>query len=445
MKSILKNRWFKFSLSTVIYILLFVVWPGNAWMILGIVLLYDFFISRLFHKYVWTHVEDRCRKDPVFNWIYGWVDAIVWAVVVATLIHLFVFQLYMVPTSSMEATILTGDYLYVSKLSYGPQVPNTPVAMPFVYNTMPFSTTRPSYSECIRWPYHRLKGFGHIERNDVVVFNFPAGDTVLLENQAVTYYDVKREYMRHFGKEEGERLLRSDYTIQARPVDKRENYIKRCVAIPGDSIRIIDDELYVNGVPQDPTPTRQHGFVVRTSGAISDYAFSKLGINEYQGSAPYYFMHLTDDMAEKVRGVKVVDSVEMYVCREHCDDVFPNDPAYQWTQDNFGPIWIPERGKTIDLTPENLPFYRRIIEQYEGHTLQVDGERIIIDSVPSTKYTFAMNYYWMMGDNRHNSADSRFWGFVPEDHIVGKALFIAFSKSQTGEGIRWNRIFSRIR
>ena len=258
MKNFLTNRWFKFSIASIVYILLFVVWTGNLWLLLGLPFIYDYFISRLVYRYIGTKNDALREKYPLYNSIYGWIDAIVWATVVAHLVHLFIFQLYVVPTSSMEKTILIGDYLYVSKLSYGPQVPNTPVAMPFVYNTMPFSSTKKSYSECVKWDYHRLRGRGKVEREDVVVFNFPAGDTVLLENQAATYYDVLREYQEALGKEEGRKQLYRDYTVIARPVDKRENYIKRCVGIPGDTLQVIDTELFVNGEAQPACEERQH-------------------------------------------------------------------------------------------------------------------------------------------------------------------------------------------
>ena len=225
---IFKNRWFKFTIATIIYILLFVVWTGNLWLLLGLPLIFDYFISRLAYRYIGSKNDELRKKYPAYNTIFGWVDAILWATVVATLVHLFIFQLYVVPTSSMEKTILIGDYLYVSKLSYGPQVPNTPVAMPFVFNTMPFSGGKSkSYSECIKWDYHRLSGRGKIEREDVVVFNYPAGDTILIENQAISYYDELRSYQAKYGKEEGRKRLYSDYTVTSHPVDKRENYIKR--------------------------------------------------------------------------------------------------------------------------------------------------------------------------------------------------------------------------
>ncbi len=445
MKKIFTNRWVKFAVAAILYTLLFVVWTGNLWMLLGLPLIYDYFISRLFYTYVGSRNEALCKKSRLYNSIYGWVDAIVWAVVVATLIHLFVFQLYVVPTSSMEKTILVGDYLYVSKTAYGPQVPNTPLSMPFVHNTMPFSTTKKSYSEAIKWGYHRLKGTQRIERNDVVVFNFPAGDTVLLENQKVTYYDVLRQYQTDFGAEEGRRRLNNDYTVVARPVDKRENYIKRCVGIAGDTIRIIGTELYVNGEKQMAIPTRQHIYFVQTSAPLTKYTLEKLGITEYDGRTPYYYMSMNEDTAARLAQIKHVQNVVRYEAKESSTDVFPNDTAYAWTQDNFGPLWVPAKNTTIGITVANLPLYRRIIEQYEGHALAVEGDDIIIDGTKATQYTFAMDYYFMMGDNRHNSADSRFWGFVPEDHIVGKASFIAFSRDGENGGIRWSRIFKKIR
>lgn len=445
MKKIFTNRWVKFAVAAILYTLLFVVWTGNLWMLLGLPLIYDYFISRLFYTYVGSRNEALCKKSRLYNSIYGWVDAIVWAVVVATLIHLFVFQLYVVPTSSMEKTILVGDYLYVSKTAYGPQVPNTPLSMPFVHNTMPFSTTKKSYSEAIKWGYHRLKGTQLIERNDVVVFNFPAGDTVLLENQKVTYYDVLRQYQTDFGAEEGRRRLNNDYTVVARPVDKRENYIKRCVGIAGDTIRIIGTELYVNGEKQMAIPTRQHIYFVQTSAPLTKYTLEKLGITEYDGRTPYYYMSMNEDTAARLAQIKHVQNVVRYEAKESSMDVFPNDTAYAWTQDNFGPLWVPAKNTTIGITVANLPLYRRIIEQYEGHALAVEGDDIIIDGTKATQYTFAMDYYFMMGDNRHNSADSRFWGFVPEDHIVGKASFIAFSRDGENGGIRWSRIFKKIR
>ena len=437
-KEFFKNRWTKFTIASIVYILLFVVWPGNLWLLLGLPLIYDYFISRLIYRYIGTKNDELRQKYPLYNTIYGWIDAIVWATVVAHLVHLFIFQLYVVPTSSMEKTILIGDYLYVSKLSYGPQVPNTPVAMPFVFNSMPFSNgTKKSYSECIKWDYHRLRGCGKVERDDVVVFNFPAGDTVVLERPAESYYDILRADFNGDRKR-----LHDTYTVVSHPVDKRENYIKRCVAIPGDTLQIIDTELFVNSKPQSPCEERQHIYFVKSTSPLSDYAFKNLDITEYNGSVPYYYVATTEKGAEQLRRYKSVESVERYNNTEASLDNFPHNINYAWTQDNFGPLCVPQKGSTIELTTVNLPLYERIIKQYEGHNLRVEGDKIFIDDEEATTYTFDMDYYFMMGDNRHNSADSRFWGFVPEDHIVGKALFIIFSKGE--DGIRWNRLFKKI-
>ena len=438
----LKNRWTKFTIATIIYILLAVVWTGNLWMLLGLPFIFDYFISRYAYRYIGKFNEKLRAKSAIYNWLYGWIDAIVWATVVATLVHLFVFQLYVVPTSSMEKTILIGDYLYVDKLAYGPQVPNTPIAMPFVFNTMPFSDTQKSYSECIKWDYHRLRGFGRVEREDVVVFNFPAGDTVMLENQAECYYDKLRDYKQRYGEKGRERLY-ADYTIVSRPVDKRENYIKRCVAIAGDTLQIVNSQLFVNGEMQPACEERQHVYFIETTAPLSDYMLARLNITEFYGEYPYYYLTTTDSGAAELERYASVTKVVRYNNTTPTLDVYPHDARYAWTQDNYGPLWVPKRGATIEINTENLPLYERIIDQYEGHDLRVEGDKIFIDGVESTTYTFAMDYYFMMGDNRHNSLDSRFWGFVPEDHIVGKAQFIAFSKGDAG--IRWKRLFKAIK
>ena len=446
-KAFFRNKWVGFTLATVLYTLWFVVWTGNLWLLLGIPVIYDLYISRLFYRYVWSHNARLCERSKTYKTVYEWVNAVIFATVVATLVHIFVFQMYVIPTSSMEKSLLIGDYLYVSKVTYGPQMPNTPLSFPFVHHTMPFSQTKKSFSEAIKWPYHRLKGLRPIRRNDVVVFNFPAGDTVLLENQSVTYYDVLRSYEASFGKEEGRRRLNAEYTVISRPVDKRENYIKRCIALPGDSLEIRNGEAWINGKPQEPVPGLQYQYVVQTAAPFTQYALEKLGIREYSGNGSVYYMWITDEVAERLRGMKNVTMVRRYYYALNTD-VFPQWDEPRWSQDNYGPIWIPKRGATVALTPENLPLYERIITAYEGHTLEQRDGVILIDGAPADSYTFGMDYYWMMGDNRHNSADSRFWGFVPEDHIVGKASFVWLSldaDKSFPSNIRWERLFSKVR
>ena len=445
-KKFFGNKWVGFTLATILYVLWFVVWTGNLWLLLGVPVIYDLYISRLFYRYVWSKNARLCEKSAAYRSVYEWVSAIIFATVVASLIHLFIFQMYVIPSSSMEKTLLIGDYLYVSKVTYGPQMPNTPLSFPFVHHTMPFSQTKKSFSECIKWPYHRLKGLRPIKRNDVVVFNFPAGDTVLLENQAVTYYDVLRDYQQQYGPQQGRRELENNYTIISRPVDKRENYIKRCVALPGDSIRIIDTELFVNGEPQQPIPEKQYCYTVRTSSPLTQYTFESLGITEGSGSGNHYFMPLTDSDVEALLKMDNVISVTRYKAE---DEAFPHDSRYPWTADNFGPLWIPKKGATIALTEDILPLYGRIIDVYEDNDLEIRSDGIYINGERRDSYTFKMDYYWMMGDNRHNSADSRYWGFVPEDHIVGKASFIWLSVDRSGNkgfpsNIRWDRMFRKI-
>ncbi len=447
LRKILRNKWVGFGLAATLYTLWFVVWTGNFWLLLGLPIIYDLYISRWFYRHVWSRNAEWCRRSKTYKAVYEWVNAILFATIVATLVHIFIFQMYVIPTSSMEQSLLVGDYLYVSKITYGPQMPNTPLSFPFVHHTMPFSQTKKSCSDAIRWRYHRLKGLRKIKRNDVVVFNFPAGDTVLLENQAATYYDVLRSYEASFGKEEGRRRLNDTYTVISRPVDKRENYIKRCVALPGDTLEVRNGDVRINGAPQEPVPGTQHQYLVQVTSPLTEYAIDKLGIREYSGNRMGYDMFLTDKAAEELRRLENVTMVRRYICPPN-SEVFPQWDTPRWSQDNYGPIWIPQKGATVALTPENLPLYRRIIEVYEGHTLATDGDTILIDGVPATEYTFAMDYYWMMGDNRHNSADSRFWGFVPEDHIVGKASFVWLSLEKERSfpmNIRWQRLFKKVR
>ena len=444
-KKFFNNKWVGFTLATIIYVLWFVVWTGNWWLILGVGVIYDLYISKYFYRYVWSKNEKLCEISSLYRNIYEWVNAIVFATVAATLIHIFIFQMYVIPSSSMEKSLLVGDYLYVSKVTYGPQMPNTPLSFPFVHHTMPLSQTKKSFSEAIKWPYHRLKGLREIERGDVFVFNFPAGDTVLLENQAVTYYDVLRDYQEQYGPTRGRKQLENDYTIITRPVDKRENYIKRCVALPGDSIRIIDRELFINGKPEGSVAEKQFCYTIRTSSPLTQYAVDNLGITEITGNGNSYFLPLTDSMVETLSKMDNVISIEPYTVMEQA---FPHNDKYAWTADNFGPLWIPKKGTTINLTLENLPLYERIIDVYENNDLEVKGEDIYINGQKSNTYTFKMDYYWAMGDNRHNSADSRYWGFVPEDHVVGKASFIWLSLDQNKSfpaNIRWDRIFNKIK
>ncbi|HZK96121.1 MAG TPA: signal peptidase I, partial [Prolixibacteraceae bacterium] len=376
-------------------------------------------------------------------------DAIIFAVIAATFIRLFFIEAYTIPTSSMEKSMMVGDYLFVSKTAYGPKMPNTPISFPFVHHTMPLSTTMKSFSTIIHYPYRRIAGFGKVKNDDVVVFNFPEGDTVAVNMQERSYYELVRSYGRD--KIWGDKRVFGD--IIYRPVDKRENYIKRCVAIAGDSLKIDKGQVYVNGKPQKEIPGIQYKYLVNTNGtAINAATLEKLDItqSEVEGSDSRYIMSLTTAQAQQMDGLKFIQSKEKVTWPADNSDpaIFPSDPKYTWNLDNFGPIWIPKKGVTINLSVENLPLYKRIIDVYEENDLQVKDGTIYINGTPASTYTFKMDYYWMMGDNRYNSADSRYWGFVPEDHIVGKASFVWLSLDKNKSflsKIRWNRFFMGIK
>lgn len=346
-----------------------------------------------------------------------WTEAIIFAVIAATLIRTFFIEAYVIPSGSMESTLLIGDYLFVSKVNYGPRTPMTPLSFPFAQHTMPLIGTK-SYSDLIKFPYYRLPGFSDVKRGDVVVFNFP------MEADSPLY----------------------------RPVDKRENFIKRCQGEPGDTLAIADTRVYINGKPAITPPNGEAGYNVVTDGnVINPQVMSDLHITDLQPRSNTEFtVNMTAQSANTLEGYSNIKSVTKDVARRGDADpnVYPkNDPNVKWNQDNYGPIVIPKKGWTVRLDSNNLFIYRRPIEVYEGNKLQVQGNDILINGQKTNSYTFKMNYYFMMGDNRHNSEDSRFWGFVPEDHIVGKALFIWMSTDSSASflnTIRWNRLFKGI-
>ncbi len=371
-----------------------------------------------------------------------WIDAGVFAVVAASIIRTFIFEAYVIPTGSMEKTLLVNDFLFVSKMSYGPRLPNTPLAIPFVHHTAPVINTQ-SYLEWIKIKYKRLWNTP-VKRNDVVVFNYPVGDTVIGEFQSnINYYDALRE---QYGGDRTQLLQRDD--ILVRPVDKRENFIKRAIGIPGDTIRIENGDVYVNGekghLPEDAATF----YLVQTKGQYLDEDVLKEDFNVGEGqiiagNSMNYLIVLTEEEAARMKQLPYIQSIEKEV-KQYNPSVFPNDTSrFKWSEDFYGPVWIPEKGKTIALTPDNIALYRRAIDVYEENELvETNDGKYIINGVETSEYTFKMNYYWMMGDNRHNSQDSRFWGFVPEDHVVGRASLIWFSWDN---GPRWNRLFKSIK
>jgi signal peptidase I len=382
-----------------------------------------------------------------------WADAGVFAIVAATLIRTFVFEAYTIPTGSMEKTLLVNDFLFVSKFSYGPRIPNTPLSIPFVHNTMPITNGK-SYVEWIKIPYTRWFP-SPVKRNDVVVFNFPAGDTVinLPDYQSLRpYYDVCRSEVGHGDIDAGRKIVLDNpdqYPLILRPVDKEENYIKRCVAIAGDTLQIKDQVLYIDGKAQPFPAHSETTYFVETGGQQLDETVMK---DEYNvdmsnpeevsdGGGPNKFhMLLTWAAKEKMLKSGLAKSITPEI--DSMKDVYPYDRVHNWSKDNYGPIWIPRKDAVLTLTPENYSIYERAIRVYEGNTLEMRNGKIFLNDQETARYTFKMNYYWMMGDNRHGSQDSRYWGFVPEDHVVGEAWLIWMSWDK---GVRWSRLFSKIK
>ncbi len=444
-QKILTNKWFKFIGVGGLYTL-WVIWLGNFWWLPGLAVIFDIYITQKVHWAFWKKKNPPGGKQTK---LVEWVDAIIFAVIAATFIRMFFIEAYTIPTSSMEKSLLVGDYLFVSKVAYGPKTPNTPLSFPFVHNTLPLSRTKKSYVEWIQRPYKRLAGFGEVENNDVVVFHFPEGDTVALRLQNQSYYQLVRNY----GRERIWNDPRNFGEIVARPVDKRENYIKRCIGTPGDEIRMNSGKVIINGEPQKKIGGMQYNYIVTTDGtSINPMALDRLHIAKddrsvYSGNK--YMFPLTAENVEKLKNFTNVVSVEKVVedPGEWDPNAFPHDRRYPWNVDNFGPLTVPEKGETVSLTTDNLPLYRRIIDVYENNELEVKDRTILINGQAADSYTFEMDYYWMMGDNRHNSADSRFWGFVPEDHIVGKASFIWLSLDKDRplpQKIRLRRMFQVI-
>jgi signal peptidase I len=442
----LKNRWFKFALYGGLY-LLWVIWLGNYWWLLGLAVIFDIYVTKKVKWAFWSRKSKNGKKSALVEW----TDALVFAIVAATFIRIFFFEAYTIPTSSMEKTLRVGDYLFVSKIHYGPRVPQTPISFPLVHNVMPIFGGE-SYSQIISNDYRRLKGLSKVERDDIVVFGFPHGDTILKAAPMDDYYT----HVRINGRAYTEKMYGP---IVVRPNDKKDNYVKRCVAIAGDTLSVVNGKVIVNGIPQKDIEGIQNTYTVYTNGTtINPKVMQKLDINPddyyYDSSLPGYpALPLTQEAYKQVVAmvnvVEVRQNIDVYP-PEYPDSpimLFPFSENYKWTRDNYGPIWIPKAGATTEINANNYHLYQRIITAYEGNSFEVKDGKIYINGQQSNTYTFKQDYYFMMGDNRHNSLDSRYWGFVPEDHIVGTPAIIWFSTDKNKSfpsNIRWNRLFNFI-
>jgi signal peptidase I len=459
MKAIAKQQWIKFGIWAVLYIL-FALWMRNLWLLFGLLVIFDIYISKFVPWGGWKRI-----KNPAVRKVMDWVDDILFALIAVYFINIFLFQNYQIPSSSLEKSLLVGDYLFVSKLSYGPRVPNTPIAFPLVQNTLPIVHTK-SYFDWPDWGYKRVAGLGTVKRNDIVVFNFPAGDTVPTKVSNPDYYTLVAEYGR--GRIMSDKATFGD--VIYRPVDRRENYVKRCIGMPGDSLSIVSNQVYINGEAAVNPEKMQLNYFVETDGsALTEEQFRLMDVSiddrqlvnasmiahlGFQPNAdgrynPVYHLPLTQKAYRIASNLKTIKKIVVEPDNIYQSYTYPIGYSTGWSRDNFGPLWIPRKGATIELNERNLALYSRCIHNYEGNSLEVRADgKVFINGQETTTYTFAYDYYFMMGDNRHNSADSRYWGFVPEDHVVGKPILVWLSidkdRSLFDGGIRWNRMFRMV-
>ena len=479
----------------------FLVWV-KSWMgLLVVPFIIDNYTTHIIPWKWWKNLKNKTARD-----VMSWVDSIVFALVAVYFVHIFFFQNYVIPTSSLEKTLLVGDYLFVSKVDYGPRKPNTPLSMPLTQHTMPVVGGK-SYIDAVQWGYERVPGIDKVKRGEIVVFNYPAGD-VATTNPAVIdvhtmcyayglelnpqlqgvdrlsaaeafplYRKINNDgldYIKSYPREFGE--------LVHRPVDRRENYVKRCIGLPGEILEIKDKVVHIDGVMVDKQQNVQHNYNVVLARPLTEEQRRDLGISkdDLQALQAVYPQNITEEVRQMLgisRGLmdtlrnvnrtvlvgqlplKTSSFDALKADRRLCKSiriadqnstfgVYPLNGNTGWTVDNYGPVWIPKRGESVNLTLDNVAIYERPIVAYEGNTLEVRDGKIYINGIESNSYTFGMDYYWMMGDNRHNSADSRCWGFVPEDHIVGKALFVWLSLDKDRgwfDGkIRWNRMFRSV-
>jgi len=439
-----KSKLITWSIYSLIYSI-WVLWLGNYWFFFGIVFIFDFFVTKIVNWRFWRKRKFTSRKERFFAEI---IDAAILAILAVIFIRTFFFEAYTTTTSSMEKTIDANEHIFVSKLHYGPRLPITPLSIPFAQNNLFFAQNYKTYIANVSLPYKRLKGISRIRNFDIIVFNYPEGDIILKELPDKNYYQLCRQI--------GVKTVKENYTLEYRPLDKRDNFVKRVIGLPGDTLQILHGRAFINRLPEPLAFGNQFNYIIKSRGELIDTAiFHKLGVSFYDINFnrfnSIYRVPLTKSMYRTIRDSSFFKAIVRF---ENIDpttvynQIFPFNDNFKWTEDNFGPIVVPKAGTTVALNVENLPLYQRIITAYEGNKLQVIDGNIYINGIFAISYIFKSNYYFMMGDNRHNSNDSRNWGFVPENHIIGKATMIWFSADKNNKGLhkfRWNKMFKFIR
>lgn len=481
--------------------LLFLIWVKSWLGVLVIPFIVDNYTTRIVPWKWWKKLQNKTARK-----VMSWVDAIIFALVAVYFVHLYFFQNYVIPTSSLEKTLLVGDYLFVSKVNYGPRKPQTPLSMPLTQHTLPVFGCK-SYIDAIQWDYERVGGFESVDRDDIVVFNYPAGDVATTNPNVIDLhsmcYGIGLELNRDLqgvdtlspalARPLYEKIYKDGFNYIARnpgefgevvrrPVDRRENYVKRCVGLPGEQLEIRDKVIYINDKPLPFPKNVQFNYRVALTRSLTEEQRNDYGISvedlqslqvvparqlndalraEFGLSAGYVDtlrrtnksllmgeLPLTTANYNRFKADRRLCKSIKVVEQDYTQGIYPLNGNTGWTVDNYGPVWIPKKGRSVELTLDNLAIYERPIVVYEGNSLEVKNGKIFINGKESDSYTFRMDYYWMMGDNRHNSADSRCWGFVPEDHIVGRALFVWLSLDKDRgwfDGkIRWNRMFRSV-
>lgn len=433
-----RNPFLKLLLTSAIYTI-WVLWIETYWLFAGLIIITDVHLTRFVN---WRFWRKRLPKGKKHKWETELFDSVIWAVLIAIFIRVFLFEAYSIPTSSMEKSLLVGDYILVNKVKYGPRLPMTPLTIPFTHNTLPMSKkVKNSFISSTQLPYRRLRGSSKISRFDVVVFNYPEGDTVIQDLPDKSYYNMCREY--------GADNIKSRYKLLYRPVDKRDNYVKRVIGIPGDTIKIQHGIAYINNIPETNHAGIQYNYSIKILDENDTNIFKKLDVSRYDIEEKYNSIYSLPLTNKQYREIIDEDYFKAIVKYENIDPteankrIFPFNKHYSWTQDNYGPIAIPRRGFEIEINTKNIPLYYRILTAYEGNKVEVKNNLIYINDIVRHTYTFKMDYYFMMGDNRHNSNDSRYWGFVPENHIIGQArmTWLSLDKNKSfPDNIRWDKM-----